>query len=84
MIKNYDVRYEVINSSSQSDLDNRMPSANQDQNSKNQIKSDFYSNATLARNIAIVCIYLWWFINKSDFNNLLPIHSRHYIEYIER
>ena len=80
MIKIYDVRNEVINALSQSDLGNRMPSANQDQNSKNQIKSNFYSNVTLVRNIVLDFILFLWLISKSDFNNLLPIHSRHYIE----
>ena len=84
MIKIYDVRNEVISAISQSDLGNRMPSANQDQKSKNQIKCDFYSNATLIRNIVLVFILFLWLINKSDFNNFLLKHSRHYIEYIER
>ena len=84
MIKIYDVRNEVINAISQSDLGNRMPSANQDQNSKDWIKFSFYSNATLVRNIVLDFILFLWLITKSDFNNLLPIHSRHDIEYIER
>ena len=75
--KNYEVIDDVMDISSKSNLGNCKLHSRKSQFT--HLVCSFRNVATV-RNIVQGFLLFLWLINKSDFNNFLPDHSRHYIE----